>query len=218
MGKQGEKHIMNQYLFHQVRGIANTNTQNGRIRHSLFQEIRNQNTVKAALIKLGYTPDCAASPTVWVYGKSQTVEAVQPIDKRKSVPPSVPLSVQLRQRLMAGEEIVINEYPLWRKYVLSVINDVKRSGHKVVETLGEKREIVSVQVVDKRHKLYRKPTAGTIADVVLKKLNEHGRIDPTDFNGKPSYLPTIISRLRASGMPIKSMKEGKRTVRYVVVQ
>lgn len=110
-----------------------------RIKHSDFSHIRNQSSVKAILTELGYTANCQAKPDFW---EKKAIDEKQYIDPAKIVIPKnkrkeVSISEQIRIDLLAGELIVLDQIPLGRKYVIKIINDIRKLGVKIDMLKGD---------------------------------------------------------------------------------
>lgn len=120
-------------LYNRIAKIVERKAAYGEIRHSEFKEIRNQSSVKATLIKMGFKANCMNSPIVW--SLADTKRVAPKIDKKIIMPKykrkEVSLSQQVRNDLLDGKIIYVDEVPLCRKYVSRIVSDIRRLGIRV---------------------------------------------------------------------------------------
>ena len=120
-------------LYNRISKIVERKAAYGEIRHSEFKEIRNQSSVKATLIKMGFKANCMNSPIVW--SLADTKRVAPKIDKKIIMPKykrkETSLSQQVRNDLLDGKIIYVDEVPLCRKYVSRIVSDIRRLGIRV---------------------------------------------------------------------------------------
>lgn len=120
-------------LYNRIAKIVERKVAYGEIRHSEFKDIRNQSSVKAVLIEMGFAANCMQNPIVWSLADAKRIKPK--IDKKITVPKykrkEVSLSQQVRNDLLDGKIIYVDEVPLHRKYVSRIVNDIRRLGIRV---------------------------------------------------------------------------------------
>ncbi|WP_413520622.1 hypothetical protein [Psychrobacter glacincola] len=120
-------------LYNRVAEIVAQKVAYGEIRHSEFKGIRNQSSVKAVLTRMGFEANCTNNPIVW--SLAGTKRAAPKIDKKIIMPKykrkSTSLSQQIRDDLLEGKTIYVDDIPLCRKYVIKIVNDIRRLGIRV---------------------------------------------------------------------------------------
>lgn len=120
-------------LYNRIAKIVERKAAYGEIRHSEFKSIRNQSSVKAVLTRMGFEANCTNNPILWTL--AGTKRAAPKIDKKIIMPKykrkSTSLSQQVRDDLLGGKTIYVDDIPLCRKYVIKIVNDIRRLGIRV---------------------------------------------------------------------------------------
>ena len=212
---------MNQHLFNKVETIVKSRMRNGAIGHHYFDSINNRQTVFAALDKLNLKPNCPTNPTMWYLDDGTIAQKVSrsvamPKYKRRQVS----VADQCRDKLLAGELLIIDEQPICKKYVMQVVSAVRKQGYRVTSNFDDNRVIVSYQIKDKTidsDAKIKKAKGGLISqlhDILLKK----GFINISDFEGDKQYLFKLVWQMRKEGHEIDTIRQGAHVVRYELVK
>lgn len=120
-------------LYNRIARIVDCKVVYGEIRHSEFKDIRNQSSVKAILVKMGFEANCTNNPIVWSLPGAKRVapkidnKIIMPKRKRKEVS----LSQQVRNDLLDGKIVYVDEVPLCKKYVSKIVTDIRKLGIRV---------------------------------------------------------------------------------------
>lgn len=120
-------------LYNRVAEIVAQKVAYGEIRHSEFKGIRNQSSVKAVLTRMGFEANCTNNPILWTL--AGTKRAAPKIDKKIIMPKykrkEISLSQQVKNDLLDGKIIYVDEVPLCRKYVSKIVSQIRKLGIRV---------------------------------------------------------------------------------------
>lgn len=198
--------------------IEGTNNEGFLPKHKV-NHVLSKDVLKSILDRWGYvdTYTTLSVHTGWTIKARETVEhkeAVVSSGKRRAES----LGTQCKNALIRGELVVIDEQPICKKYVMQIVQDLRKNGYIIKSNLNNKKEVVSYQVANINHK--PKPAAKRVSRVewVNKKMLKDGFFNVEDFDGSNSYLLKIMCRMRSAGHEIKTIREGYAAVRYELVK
>lgn len=120
--------MINHPLYKRVQRIVIAKTVDGKIRQSDFNKIRNQDSVRAILIDMGYSPSCEARPFIWELNRKPVVVKQKRGITRKNI---------LKQ-LQTGKAVYIKDLGVTRKYTLDLIGKLRKGGWPI-ESIVEKQ-------------------------------------------------------------------------------
>lgn len=117
---------MNNPLYNRVKKIAVSNTASGQIRHSSFECIRNQASVRAILKDMGYKPCNEAKPCVWRKPSVRSNAKVKPVREMKTS-----AGQKVLDELKEKGVYQVSSFELSRKYLEGIIADIRELGYSV---------------------------------------------------------------------------------------
>ena len=120
-------------LYNRIAKIVESKVAYGEIRHIEFKSIRNQSSVKAVLVQMGFEANCMDNPILWSLPSAK--RAAPKIDKKIIMPKykrkEISLSQQVKNDLLDGKIIYVDEVPLCRKYVSKIVSQIRKLGIRV---------------------------------------------------------------------------------------
>ena len=121
-------------LYNRIAKIVEQKVAYGEIRHSEFKSIRNQSSVKAVLVRMGFEANCMNNPIAWSL-KANAKKVKPKIDDSIKLPKNkrkgTSLSQQVRDDLLDGKTIYVDDIPLCRKYVIKIVNEIRKKGIRI---------------------------------------------------------------------------------------
>lgn len=130
-------------LYNRVQKIAANSVTNGSVAHSNFARIRNQPSVRAILIDMGYKPNCTVRPYMWTHKRI----------KLKQKQKRVVLSVRqiFMKNIEAGIEVYVKDVAMTRTQIRAAIGKLRADGLKIKSIRGKHGlHIVSYQLIDEQ--------------------------------------------------------------------
>lgn len=197
-------------LYNRVQEIVTKRSVGGMIKNSDFGSIRNQASVRAILIGMGYKPNCQVSPYSW---------RLPTVDESKNqgfITPRQHVITELKN----GRTIRVVDIDLPTKYLSSLVSTVRASG-VIIESVCDPvtKQVVWYKPLSGKPKVEHKPIVkGDMPTVagqkVLDALKKNGEYHIKDFKLSRKYLGKILGDIRKMGYQLKTIKNGKRAVAY----
>lgn len=118
-------------LYNKVQQIVAKKAVSGTVKHSDFSHIRNQASVRAILTSMGYEPNCKTRPLIWSIPKTKK----QPeLEIKDGFGNGLSVGEKIKQDLLDGQTIFIDDVLLSRGYFLNIIGELKAKGMNIIKT------------------------------------------------------------------------------------
>ena len=119
--------MINHPLYKRVQRIIAAKAVNGSVRHTDFQSIRNQSSVRAILTDMGYTPNCETRPCIWELKRKPVAAKPMGIARK-----------QVLKQLQTGRIVYFDDLGVSRNYATNLINKLRKGGWPI-ESIVEKQ-------------------------------------------------------------------------------
>ncbi len=136
-------------LFEKVRLIALRETRNSQIRNTAFESIRNQSSVRAAMMELGYVPNNPVRADYWYLPLSYTREA-KAVKIKKPRKPQALMTYRaslVLDELKKNKVFYANAFEGSKTYRANIMHELRTLGYSITSNrVG--REVVSYELIE----------------------------------------------------------------------
>lgn len=124
--------MRNHPLYSKVCKIIESQPNGSSIGHSEFEGIRNQASVRAILKFKGYNPNCPIMTIRWSLDEFADLPKDEFVDRELMQINAVSVSInQVREMLLSGQEVFVDEIAFSRKYFMNLIGRYRRKGYVI---------------------------------------------------------------------------------------
>lgn len=130
-----------------VEDIAWHSARAGEVSNSKFHGIRNQEVVRAALIDLGYRPDCAAKPSVWRLDLKRPALVYRVKSESEAVETKVTKKLAVRQTLTEKGSIYLTDVDVTETYLRKIVRHLRAEG-MVIDQMLRDRNLIGYRLIE----------------------------------------------------------------------
>lgn len=131
----------------QVEDIAWHSARAGEVSNSKFAGIRNQEVVRAALIDLGYRPDCAAKPSVWRLDLRRPALVYRAKSESEPVKTGITKKLAVRQTLAEKGSVYLTEVDVTEAYLRKIVRHLRAEGMMIDQMLKD-RSLIGYRLIE----------------------------------------------------------------------
>lgn len=130
-----------------VEDIAWRSARAGEVSNSKFAGIRNQEVVRAALIDLGYRPDCAAKPSIWRLDLKRPALVYRAKSGTEPVETKVTKKLAVRQTLTEKGSIYLTDVDVTETYLRKIVRHLRAEGMLIDQMLRD-RNLIGYRLIE----------------------------------------------------------------------